>query len=108
MARGATGTGEVVGHRRSAARCGPQALGRSGEHNLACAPAKCGCPGAQRPAPGAEIKGMHLIIDLTGPIASSATLGDCDVCCTEGQLYQLVRTTQALCGSCFGLVHASA
>ena len=51
---------------------------------------------------------MHLVIDLTGPIATSATRGDCDFCCTEGQLYQLVRTTQALCESCFGLVHASA
>ena len=51
---------------------------------------------------------MHLVIDLTGPIATCATIGVCDFCCTEGQLYQLVRTTQALCGSCFGLVHASA
>ena len=50
---------------------------------------------------------MNLVIDLTGPVATSFTNGDCDVCCTEGQLYQLVRTTQALCGSCFGLVHAS-
>ncbi len=52
--------------------------------------------------------GMDLVIDLTGPIATAATHGDCDFCCTQTQLYQLVHTSQALCESCFGLVHASA
>lgn len=83
-------------------------MGRSGERDPACAPGKCGCLGAQRPVAGAEVIGMHLVIDLTGPIATAATQGDCDFCCSQAQLYQLVHTSQALCESCFGLVHASA
>ena len=83
-------------------------LGRSGERDRACAPGKCGCPGAQRRVASAEVIGMHLVIDLTGPIATSATRGDCDFCCTQAPLYQLLHTSQALCESCFGLVHASA